>query len=504
MKKLFILAAAALIAAAGCQKIAEEITPAASESEVSGMIFNVTVGGETKAVKTAWESGDEIVCFFENQNTLGNQLRIKYNGSAWTAAFDNEDFAKEFKAGDTGTLYAIHFTPDFGDMTFTSTGAGLAASNIADGYPVMLDDTSKYSITKEGSDLVFTANLEMAYCTNVQMTVTGLTDAISIMSFTSDAFDSCKDITFKANAFDSGDKEIVYGRKTDEGYVYNFYYKGKGDLAILTPEKILVKVVPEGAITGDCLAFKTDISSFVSAYDLVQDKQGHFYQTKTMKDGKTWMIENLRYVPEGVTVSDDPKTATGGVVYPYTTTNAAGSQTPATDAASVKKYGLLYNGATIFGAEITAENCASFEGCQSFCPDGWHIPTFAEMLAFCGKASKLSKAAIGTWEINSVPTDTNAAYYNADYDAGNIKEINEAGFNFVSSGMATAAAGYTKATLGTDPMTYYWGSTVYDPTAKTIQFMSFMASYVTASPDGKLTVAFNNNPNFCAVRCVKN
>ncbi len=39
------------------------------------------------------------------------------------------------------------------------------------------------------------------------------------------------------------------------------------------------------------------------------------YKTVTLKDGRTWMAENLRYVPEGKTPSSDPAEE-AGIWYP--------------------------------------------------------------------------------------------------------------------------------------------------------------------------------------------
>ncbi|MGN0007785.1 MAG: FISUMP domain-containing protein [Alistipes sp.] len=234
---------------------------------------------------------------------------------------------------------------------------------------------------------------------------------------------------------------------------------------------------------------------------------GVTYNLITLADGNTWMAENLRYIPEGKTVSDDPTDATTGIWYPYTFdgTNCVA----ATDDASVSKLGLLYNAVTAFNIEnISADNSASVSGIQGICPDGWHIPTFEELLNLVGKSSKLSAAAVGGWEVGSTPENKNAIFYNEDYDGGNIALINETGFNFVFCGCRNGAGSgsYIKpsAAYPTMPMTYIWGSTVYNPAATTIQFMSLMSTATATYADGRLTVAFNNNTNGCAVRCVKN
>lgn len=97
------------------------------------------------------------------------------------------------------------------------------------------------------------------------------------------------------------------------------------------------------------------------------------YKIKWLADGNLWMCENLRFVPEGITPSDDP-TVEAGMWYP----NALSSEAK-TSPEDIAKYGYLYSTPVAFGvAEINAENYNTFEGCQGICPDGWHIPSLAE------------------------------------------------------------------------------------------------------------------------------
>ncbi len=110
------------------------------------------------------------------------------------------------------------------------------------------------------------------------------------------------------------------------------------------------------------------------------------YKIVTLKDGRTWMAENLRYIPEGMTVEADFTQNGDGIWYPVVAQLQDDGETykaaVSTDASVIKSNGYLYTFATAAGVnEITAENWENLEGVQGICPDGWHIPTLAEFNA---------------------------------------------------------------------------------------------------------------------------
>ena len=222
------------------------------------------------------------------------------------------------------------------------------------------------------------------------------------------------------------------------------------------------------------------------------------YKIVTLKDGRTWMAENLRYIPAGKTPSSDPK-EDAGIWYP--TANA----TPAAaDPSLVKERGLLYDAATAFGVEsITEENAASLEGTQGICPDGWHIPTERELTGLVGKNS------------NGTLDNPDAPYYKAAAGGAPIDALNADSFNWTFAGMrnkasntATGSYSATASPAGSGETvygvtSYVWGSTFYQAnTAKTnLQFYSFMSTYTTQYK--RVTVAFGNYLSGYSVRCIK-
>ncbi len=107
------------------------------------------------------------------------------------------------------------------------------------------------------------------------------------------------------------------------------------------------------------------------------------YKIVTLADGRTWMAENLRYVPDGKTVSSDPA-EDAGIWYPQRVVEKDGAYSAevSTDADYIAKVGYYYDFCTAAGiTELTAANSTTFEGVQGICPDGWHIPTADELTA---------------------------------------------------------------------------------------------------------------------------
>ncbi len=110
MKKT-ILFAAAVLALAACSK---EI-PMNQEGPIdaSKLVFNIDVqnADATKGVKTAWEDGDDVYVFFEDNTT--QYVKMTFDGSSWTYADK-----------DGGTTYA--------GLTLAASGKKLSAVYMPD------------------------------------------------------------------------------------------------------------------------------------------------------------------------------------------------------------------------------------------------------------------------------------------------------------------------------------------------------------------------------------
>ena len=242
---------------------------------------------------------------------------------------------------------------------------------------------------------------------------------------------------------------------------------------------------------------------------------GEIYQTVKMNDGKWWMAENLRYIPAGLTPSDDQNAVTAGIWYPIVVNELTPDKASvkfSRDAADIKANGYLYNTETALGlktGDLTGDNCRNYEGVQGICPEGWHIPTRADIIALVGKTN------------DKDDTNPNAPYYDPDLNGGNgsVALLNVSGFNAgawgaVSIGNTTVAKaslmGAVKSYQGGMNTGYIAGSTLVDTgknltfnddgTLKNCQFMALMPFIGNGTYNG----ALNNFRNGVSVRCVKN
>lgn len=237
---------------------------------------------------------------------------------------------------------------------------------------------------------------------------------------------------------------------------------------------------------------------------------GEIYQTVKMKDGKWWMAENLRYIPAGMTPSDDKAAVSNGIWYPLVIDVLDASTATvkfSKDAADIKANGYLYSTEVALGlkpGDITTANAGNYEGVQGICPAGWHIPTVVDILGLVGKSA-------------GCDTNPNAPYYDPDLNGGNgsVALLNADGFNAGAWGavsIANAAAktgaliGAIKAYQKGVNTGYIAGSSLYkvmtndDGSLKNVQFFGFMPNMNNGVYNG----AFNNYRNGVSVRCVKN
>lgn len=206
---------------------------------------------------------------------------------------------------------------------------------------------------------------------------------------------------------------------------------------------------------------------------------GELYQTAVLADGRTWMVENLRYIPDGMTVSSDPADGSG-LWYPN-----FGSDVAMTDADSIAKYGLLYSPFTAMGIEpgdVNESNYTSFEGTQGICPDGWHIPTQAEAEALI------------------------QAYWDDDQEGASIDNLDAAGFNtvlggFVQRNNSGATGRYSSAMPGYIILSTGNSYTVNDEGVITSQNKGLMKTVTTKYQ--RFTVANIANYGGANVRCIK-
>ena len=85
-------------------------------------------------------------------------------------------------------------------------------------------------------------------------------------------------------------------------------------------------------------------------------------------------------------------------------------------------------------------------GAQGICPDGWHIPTWKEYYDLVGKSN-----AVDGIDGSNV-SNTDALFYDSEYDGAKIADLNEAGWNYIFPGYRqktnfSAAGSYSKLVI---------------------------------------------------------
>lgn len=228
---------------------------------------------------------------------------------------------------------------------------------------------------------------------------------------------------------------------------------------------------------------------------------GVTYSVKWLADGRLWMTENLRYVPEGKTATTDLTAIDNGVWFPVDSAKKVLSDNDEL----VKQKGLLYNTEAALGlapGTLNKDNYASYEGKQGICPEGWHIPTLEEQINLYGKSSLKDYF------------NADAPYYDAEKTSGSIAKANEDGWNILNGGYVNVANASTKSGVVLNVMTYMVGSSAYttemgykessllnaDGSLKNIQFFGTM---IAKTFGGSISSAFANYRSGMVVRCIR-
>lgn len=254
--------------------------------------------------------------------------------------------------------------------------------------------------------------------------------------------------------------------------------------------------------------FTGPITGWEDGDDLLPDGEGEIevptvewggvkYEVVTLKDGRTWMAENLRYVPVGKTPSDDPK-VDAGIWYPQeVVSDGAGGYKAAIskDADYIAKVGYYYDFPTAAGIDpntINADNMNTYSGIRGICPEGWHIPTEVEFQA-----------------LFSAYAESGATY---------CPVLAAAGFNVVFTQMhnkANSLATGSFVSVLTDnqerPQAFRAGylltSTAYSYTVKSdtkaITWMNRSVTFNNVSSNNKVVIAQLSNYSGRPVRCIK-
>ena len=239
-------------------------------------------------------------------------------------------------------------------------------------------------------------------------------------------------------------------------------------------------------VYGPVLTFTTTGQApFHCGVSTVSDYDGNVYQTIVMGT-QCWTRQNIRTTryANGTPI---PLSSTNSEATPY-------RHLPGNDSALVETYGYLYNWPAVMHGETSS--AANPSGVKGLCPNGWHVPSYAEWQQLCttlsntpsylcnaGDTSQARAVASTTgWNSSSVPCSPG-------YDStGN----NISGFTIYPAGMFTSNSAFNRGYESS-----FWSATEYQ-TGK--PFISVLQH---------ISVEFS--PNYCSnyispgrsVRCVR-
>ena len=197
--------------------------------------------------------------------------------------------------------------------------------------------------------------------------------------------------------FPRGYKGLRIGFEKEDG---DYMVKNLAENASIVLQSNMVYSIDPVSFNSTAEAGKGYYDGVEYSYETFTDaRDNNVYKIAKLKDGKTWMLDNLRYVPEGITPSKTNTTPNNGVWYPVVI-NAAGTGVQFGTDADVARYGYCYSFSTAVGKEPdyayklvkevlagtkTAADAktelAALDGVQGICPTGWHVAKNAEYTA---------------------------------------------------------------------------------------------------------------------------
>ena len=470
MKKIaFAFAAvAAALSFASCNK-AETPAETPEQNEKQPIHFNITVADPdpaTKAVKSGWVAGDIINIWFDSNISQTPDMTLTYDGASWVASAVAQEVVSNLQA--SGKLkFFWEGTNNLSGWTYNEgyfTPAGGMPRVL---YPHWYADNNKY--TFDAATQTLTANLQWCYGTNFHIVVEGLDpeDGYQLKYDEGAPFYGVSRIGVNASSvFCPTGSVNASGVANEDGVAFNMYLESAGEKTftftlidsegaehVLSTTKTITfaKTRPEDNFFAVKLpALNSGRWEIKSSNFTEKLEEGYFtyygvdYNVVKMKDGKWWMAQNLAYLPEGYTPATDLTAVTAGVFAPLQVNADQTAAEFTTDPAVVATNGYLYQAEVALGLKVgdlkSVAEAEALEGAQGICPQGWHVPTLADIMGLVGKCS-------------GETTQADAPYYSgAD---GLIKLLNEDGFNMDAFGAIS----------------------IQDNTKTNGTFMGFMASY---------------------------
>ena len=241
------------------------------------------------------------------------------------------------------------------------------------------------------------------------------------------------------------------------------------------------------------------MSGFVCGTSTVQDYDGNEYNTVKVGN-QCWLKENLRttHYNNGTAIAAGTDTSSS-VAYRYAPNN---------DTSNVAAYGYLYNWTAVMNGEAASSTNPS--GVQGICPEGWHLPSAAELTQLKDYVSSQSEYAceyVSTWNESiyyyytkalASNTGWNSNSSNPCYPSYDMSSNNATGFSAMPAGFFTYAYSSTSSPyreFGTDA--YFWTSS----TGRGINTAQYLDLYGTAI---SITQYGNSKYRAHSVRCLRN
>ena len=240
---------------------------------------------------------------------------------------------------------------------------------------------------------------------------------------------------------------LADGKELSQSLDENTFEAGKEYTLNVIVEPDAIYVVLSGDIEdweegGEIAPSSVLVEKLADGYILYHEDK---YTVAQMQDGKWWMTQNMRYVPEGLEPSNELTAVTAGVFYPLVVNAGQTAAEFSRDITVIKARGYLYQAEVALGLQVgdltSVEEAEALEGTRGICPKGWHVPTGADIIGLVGKA------------VSPLQNNPDAPYF--DGANGSIALLNEDGFN----------------------MEAYGAISIQDNTKTAGTFMGFMAAY---------------------------
>ena len=514
--KRYLSISLAVLAIAACQK---PVQPEAAPGKVQ--IEPVI----TKATEVNFENGDKIGLTISKVNDTqkyADNALLTYDGSVFSSdlmwyadAYSEADVYAYYPYSESGTPTSYFAIEDQTEgiakadlMAASKTGVlptpnaiTMVFKHLMTKIVINIDNQSGASVeTVQLSGAPASADIDIA-----AQTVTAAAETAAVEAYESTAGKIWKAIIIPGTSKLELAVSLSNGKKISQplaemalksGGQYTINARIVQDNMIVSASGEIENWTDEGEIEFDGEGSTEEVPVEFTEYDGYFVYDGVEYKTVTLADGNTWMAENLRFIPRGKTVSSDPA-EDAGIWYP------AANADKTADPALAQTLGLLYDASTAFGAEVTIDNAATFEGAQGICPEGWHIPTVSELTGLVGHCS------------NSALINTEAAYYDATIKGASLTALKEAGWEWQFASMrnkanTTGNGSYTVTSYNGiyGVMSYLIGSSMYqtqtntDGSLKNVQYYYMMPTYNASNE--KVTVAYGNFLAGASIRCVKN